>query len=515
MPYPKTVNGREVVWAPLEGFQTRFCANEAFETLGGGSAGPGKTSCLIAMAAAYAQHPKARVIFLRTVYKDLLDVRDRMTALYPSLGAVWEATDSRWRFPSGATVLLAHGATMTELNPFLGPEYTAVLFDELSLVKEEVVWQMLLSRIRSTDPTVPLRARASANPVGPGKPWITDRFITRCGGESGGTTFVDRDSGRTRAYVPGTSKDNTYLPASYWDGLRDLPESIVEALRDGKWFSALGLFFPELSEDVDRLFTKQDHCPPFLDWHEHWGAADWGFAHPCTYAWFTRVKDVVYWRDTLYMHRYQDEEQAAYIKGSADPRSFRTVYAGHDAFAKRLAHSAAAETVADVYARYSIFLERANIDRAAGSKVIRRLVAAPKPGPVPKGAVQLRIVDTPGNRRAVAELAALIPSETDPNVPEKRDADEKGMHGDDGADVFRYGIATPSFEAQEPPPMLLMGNVDTGKDVAPWEQPTFRVTGNGQVDRREYALVGQGHHPSFNGGATTDPDLSQFPEGPE
>lgn len=511
--YPQEIDGQPVLWSPLPGFQHRFCASGAFEALGGGAAGPGKTSCLIALAAGAAQHPNGRVLFCRTVYKDLLDVRDRMMRLYPLLGATWEASDSRWRFPSGGTVLLAHGATMTELNPFLGPEYTAVMFDELSLVKEEQVWQMLLSRIRSTDPTVRLMARATANPVGPGKPWISERFISKCGGEEGGS-ILDTDTGRTRAYVPGTSKDNTYLPSSYWDGLRDLPESLQVALRDGKWFSALGLFYPELSDDPERLFITQAQCQPFLDWHHSWGAFDWGFGHPAVYQWFTRVGDAVYWRDTLYMHRYQDEEQAAYIKGNADPRSFRTVYAGHDAFAKRMAHSAAAETVADVFLRYSINLERASIDRAAGSKVVRRFIAPPKPGPMPRGTISLRIVDTPGNRRAVKELAALIPSETDANVPAKRDADEKGQHGDDGADTCRYGLATPSFELMAPPPVFVHSNIDTGVDKAPWEQPTFALTGNGQVDRREYVLTGTGpQRGGFNSnGASSDPDLGQFPE---
>jgi hypothetical protein len=249
-----------VLWEPQSGFQSRFCAKSAFEVLGGGSAGPGKTSCLIALAAQYAQHPNARVLFLRTVYKDLLDVRDRMQALYPLIGATWSGTDSRWIFPSGAPLMLAHGASMAEIGPFLGPEYSAVLWDELSLVPSEAVWQMLLSRIRSTDPTVPLRARASANPVGPGKEWLRERFVVPCGA-TGERTFKDPETGRTRAYVPGTSKDNRFLPASYWQGLKDLPESIRVALQEGRWDSPLGMFYPgwaASAEVEDRLVRRVD-----------------------------------------------------------------------------------------------------------------------------------------------------------------------------------------------------------------------------------------------------------------
>lgn len=500
---PTSYEGRPVLWTPEPGFQTRFCAlgaSKAFEALGGGAAGPGKTSCLIALAAKAAQHPNARVLFLRTVYKDLLDVRDRMQALYPNIGsgATWNGGDSRWIFPSGAPVMLAHGATMTEIGSFLGPEYTHVFWDELSLVEYESVWQMLLTRVRSPDPTVKLMARASANPIGPGREWLRERFVSPCG-EDGSKIFTDPDTGRTRAYVPGTSKDNRHLPASYWDGLKDLPESIRIALQEGKWSSPLGMFYPELADDVERLFVTREQMPVLLDWHEYWGSYDWGYVHPGVFSQFVRIKDTVYCLDTLFMHKYQDEEMAAAIKGTADKRCLRTVYAGHDAFAKRQAHSAAAETVADVFGRYSIGLEKANIDRDAGSKVLRRLFAN-RPGPQPKDTVTFRWVDTPGNRRVMRELTALSPDETHPNLPTKRNANEKGVGGDDGADCLRYGMASPSFEPQEPKRPWKGGNVETGHDdPLPWEREAFSITADGVIDKREYEFVSDESGAHFGG----------------
>lgn len=486
-----TRDGRPILWKPHAGFQTKFLSSSAFECLGGGAAGPGKSACLIADAAADAQHPNCRGLFLRTEYTDMVDIRDRMMALYPSLGATWEATDRRWRFPSGGFVMLAHGGTMTDLGPLLGPEWTSIKFDELSLVKDETIWQMMLSRIRSPDPTVPLKARASANPIGPGREWLRQRFIVPCG-LMGERKYTDADTGRTRAYVPGTAEDNPSLPSSYWDGLKDLPPSIQSALRHGDWNMVLGLFYPELTES-DRLFITRDQVPPLLDWHEYWGAFDWGFAHPATCALFVRIKQTVYWLDTLYMHRYQDDEQAAAIRGWADGMEracLRMVYAGHDAFAKRQAHVAATETVADLFDRYGIHLERANIDRVAGAKVVRRFVAPLPPGPRPQGHVDVKIVDTVGNRRAVSELASLTPDALNPNAPAKRDANEKGMGGDDGADVVRYGLATPSFEPLEPAPLYRESNVTDGKALpAPWEIAAFRLPSeDGRLDRREYTM---------------------------
>ena len=494
--------GRPIYWQPHPGFQTRFLQAGQFEVLGGGAAGPGKSACLIADAARDAQHPNCRGLFLRTEYVDMIDIRDRMSALYPQLGATWEATDRRWRFPSGGFFMLAHGGSLNDLGPLLGPEWTSVKFDELSLVKDEVTWQMILSRIRSSDPTVPLKARASANPIGPGREWLRERFVLPCG-KKGERVYRDVETGRSRAYVPGTAKDNPSLPASYWEGLKDLPASIQQALRDGDWDMALGLFYPELL-DRDRLIITANQLPPLLDWHEYWGSYDWGFVHPAVFCSAVRIKQVVYWLDTLYMHRYQDDEQAAMVQGNVDRRCLKMVYAGHDAFAKRQAHSAAAETVADVFARYSINLERASIDKLAGAKVLRRFVAPLAPGPRPAGHIELKIVDTVGNRRALAELASLTPDQLNPNVPAKRDANEKGLGGDDGADGFRYLMASPSFEPLEPVPLYNQSNITDGKaPPAPWEVGAFRMPDEeGRIDRREYTNRD-----------TSDPEGSQFGEG--
>lgn len=489
--HPAEIDGRPVAWQPLKGFQTRCMQIGAFECLLGGAAGPGKTDVLIALAAKYAHHPKARVIFFRTVFKDTLDIRDRMFALYPRLGFTWREQDKRWVSPVGGTVQIAHAKTMAEITEYLGPEYTAVLWDEISLVPEERVWQMILGRIRSTDPTVPLRARCSANPIGPGRSWLKERFVDVCG-RQGERVYRDDDTGRTRAYVPGTAKDNPLLPSSYWDGLKDLPPSVQAALRNGDWDMALGLFYPELM-DQSHLIVQKDEMPKLEDWHEWWAAADWGYVHPCAVGFYVRVENTVYKLDTLFMHRFQDEEQAASIKGYAHGLGalpcLRMMYGGADFFAKRAAHVAAAETVAQVYARYSINVEQANVDKMARAKVLRRLFA-PTTGPLPAGQVRLKFVDTPGNRRCMGELAALVPDELNPNVPAKRDANERGLNGDDGADETSFALATPSLEPAEPLPLYQYSNVTDGKaQPAPWEilENKFRMPDeDGRIDRREY-----------------------------
>jgi hypothetical protein len=187
----------------------------------------------------------------------------------------------------------------------------------------------------------------------------------------------------------------------------------------------------------------------------------------------------------------QDEEQAATIKGFANPRCLRKVYAGGDAFARRMAHQVAPSTVADVFNRYSIALERATVDKLARASALRRFFSS-LIGPQMKDALRLKFVDTPGNRRCMAELSSLVPDPLNVNVPAKRDANEKGLQGDDGADETSFALASPSFEVNAPPPIWNPSNVSDGTfGPAPWELAAqgYRMpTEDGSIDLREYEV---------------------------
>lgn len=257
-----------------------------------------------------------------------------------------------------------------------------------------------------------------------------------------------------------------------------------------------GRFYPELGSikagESHRLVVKPSDLPPLLDYYEFWGGFDWGFAHPAAFGQYVRVGNTIYKLDTLYMHRYQDSEMAATIAGSADRRCLHNVYAGGDCFAERRAHSAVAQTVADVFEGYSIRLTRATVDKLARAKALRRLFHDPAYGPKVEHEVEFRFVDTPGNRRCIAELSALVPDHLNVNVPAKRDANERGEHGDDGADETSFALASPTFEAVAPAPLWAYTNVSDGKaEPAPWEKAsdTFRLpSADGTIDRREYTV---------------------------
>lgn len=275
---------------------------------------------------------------------------------------------------------------------------------------------------------------------------------------------VDKSARHGWAAWHNRTEDNHTLSRAVIAQLRaEYPEGSLTAQQelDALLVAGGGRFYAELLEDQGRLWgtvARDGQRWELPDWAEWWGSYDWGYSHPAAFCQFARQGNDLWLLDTLHLHKHQDEEQAASIKGWADPRTLRTVYAGHDAFAKRMAHSAAAETVADVFDRYGIALGKANVDRAAGAKVIRRLIA-PVPGPV-----RFRFNETPGNRRLVDELSKLVPDPLNLDVPAKRDADERGLNGDDAADAFRYGVATATMESVEPIVRRERSNVSDGKD---------------------------------------------------
>lgn len=289
------------------------------------------------------------------------------------------------------------------------------------------------------------------------------------------------------------SEDNRTLSSAAVAALRaEYPPGSPTAAQelDAELGVGAGRFYPELSDwEHSSLLVKPSDLPMLHDWYEYWGAFDWGFAHPACFGSYCRVENTIYKLDTLFMHRYQDEEQAATIKGQGDKRCFATVYAGGDAFAKRQAHSATPETVQDVFARYSIRLEHAVVDKIARAKTLRRMFADPH-GPLVKDQVRIRFVDTPGNRRCLNELASLVPSPLDINVPAKRDANDRGENGDDGADETSFALASPSLEPIEPLPLYSQSNIATGQaEPAPWEilENKFRMPDeDGKIDRRVY-----------------------------
>ena len=97
-----------MTWIAHDGAQDEFLQRTEFEVLFGGSAGGGKSDCIIAAMTRDIEHPRYHGLIIRRTFPQLREIIDRCHRLYPSLGGVYRATDKRWVFPSGAVIDLGH-----------------------------------------------------------------------------------------------------------------------------------------------------------------------------------------------------------------------------------------------------------------------------------------------------------------------------------------------------------------------------------------------------------------------
>ena len=214
-------------WIPIQPHppQLEFLASLEDEVLYGGAAGGGKSVALLAAAAQYVDVPGYSAVLFRRTSKDL----KRAGGLIPlsiewwkGTAAEYNATDQRWTFPSGATILLSHMENAVDRFDHRGAEYQFIGFDELTLFERLMYTYMFSRRRKRAGVNVPLRTRSGSNPGGIGHQWVKRRFL------------LERVPGRR--FIPAKLGDNPSLDQEqYLRGLHELDSVELQQLRDGNW----------------------------------------------------------------------------------------------------------------------------------------------------------------------------------------------------------------------------------------------------------------------------------------
>lgn len=280
----------DLVWKPHAGKQFEFCTRSEFEVLFGGSAGPGKTDCLVIEATRHVSIPGYKGLLLRRTFPQLQEIIDRCFTYYPLMGGKYKSSEHRWYFPSGAIVQLGHMQFENDKYNYQGKEYHFVGFDELTqFTKDQYLY--MFSRVRSTSPDIPTRIRATTNPGGIGHYWVKERFID---GKTPERSYIDSKTGLTLAFIPATIEDNPSLYFNdpvYLARLEALPELERKRLRYGIWDAFDGQVLTELSKSLHSV-------EPFevpVEW-ERYFVFDWGFAKPFSCGWYALDYDGVLYR---------------------------------------------------------------------------------------------------------------------------------------------------------------------------------------------------------------------------
>lgn len=327
----------------------------------GGAAGGGKTEYLLVDAAAEFRNTNLRAILFRESFPQLRDIirkAYRIYKKYPYFGK-YNKTDHVWSFPTNASEVAdprniervaawqdgkqftadgqralaplyidGHCASVAfafidnddRTEDHQGQEYSWVGFDE-STHHTEYQIQYLLTRLRSTDPTLKLRMRLATNPGGDGHVFHMKVFI----GEvcphcyplsprarkpfkiykdarwSDGTPLSQVIDGveitYTTQFIPAKLSDHSLFGAGnvkYKAQLRMQRPTTAKALEEGCWAQFEGQYFTCWEENRGVMFDESSQAfiipkpdmrmmvpwedvPPIEYWWPHFTGTDYGF----------------------------------------------------------------------------------------------------------------------------------------------------------------------------------------------------------------------------------------------
>lgn len=210
--------------------QAAFLLDSREEMLFGGAVGGGKSDALLMAALQYFDIPGYAALILRTSRLALAlpdGLIPRSHEWLTHTGATWNGTDKQWTSAEGATLTFGYLESEGDRYRYASSAYQFIAFEELTEFRREEDYRFLFSRLRkpAAGPlvNVPLRMRASTNPIGPGYAWVKRRF-------------VDAGNAPMRAFLPSRLEDNPSLDAeAYEKALAQLPPLIAEKLRHGDW----------------------------------------------------------------------------------------------------------------------------------------------------------------------------------------------------------------------------------------------------------------------------------------
>ncbi|MEE9395166.1 MAG: terminase family protein [Planctomycetota bacterium] len=257
-------------WRPHQGPQERFLRCPTFEALYGGAAGAGKSETLMIYPTRWIKNPKFRaIIFRRTIPELKRYLVERTPEFYRPLGGIYNRTDRKWTFPSGAVIELGAMQHVQDRFNYDSVEYQCVCFDELTTF-EKTQYTYMITRMRTTDPALPIRLRAATNPGGPGHEWVLERFapwLYQPGeyedewegpyaspeermaflkeGDTEESVPIGTPASVTRTFFPATIDDNPSIDADYKYRLQQTDALTFAQKRYGDWMArpAPGLFF--------------------------------------------------------------------------------------------------------------------------------------------------------------------------------------------------------------------------------------------------------------------------------
>lgn len=292
-----------VIWRPNPGPQTWYLSCPAFELLGWGNRGGGKSEALIF---SFAQHvgrgygPAWRGVIFRREYKDLTDLVERskkwFRQIFPGAKFHQSPSDFFWQFETGERLYFRHAKRADDLGEFLGQEWPFIGWDELPQWPNAELYLAVMASCRSSDPDVPRMIRCTGNPWGVGAAWVKARFVDPAppGVVQKNEVQVDAaDGGKTKAVTTRThlkmmlANNPVLLRAdpAYQARIQTSDVAKAKAWIDGEWSTAIGGFFYGVFDPDVQLIEPF----PVPDRWKVDRSHDWGWSAPHATVWWAEA----------------------------------------------------------------------------------------------------------------------------------------------------------------------------------------------------------------------------------
>jgi len=403
----------------------------------GGARGPGKSHALFAQVALddCQRFENLKVLYLRKIAKNAKeqfeDLRRSVLRFTPH---EYKSHSGVIHFPNGSRIMTGHFRNESDIDSYLGLEYDIIVIEEATTLTISK-YKALRDSNRSSKEEFRPRLYCSTNPGGTGHAWFKSRFIIPARQKAESDT----------RFIFSTVDDNAFLDSDYKKKLEENTGWKLRAYRYGDWDIAAGQFFTTWKFERHTFDPKGFMELPKSN-ATFWASLDFGFGHYTSVHLFMKYDGMTYVLDEYVERKQLVQQNAEGIKAMIKRNGLQITdlmnfVAGHDCFASRGSESGM--TIADEYASFGIYLQRANVDRIAGASRIMTMLGDidRKDDPI-QPTVSI-------SRKCIRLVECLPLMEHDPKRPEdvlKVDTDEDGNGGDDAYDDFRYGVMVNASE---------------------------------------------------------------------